>query len=75
MIRHQRIGTNAHRRFVECFPQDLLKRLVIRRPFEQLHARHASIQDVEDHAARGDPCCSWHRPKLPIDNLFCQYRT
>ncbi len=39
VVGHQCIGTDPHRRFVECFPQDVLKRLVIRGLLEQLHAR------------------------------------
>ena len=41
-----------------------------------LDVRDGAIQDVEHHNARGDPCCCWHRPRLPpIDDLFYQCRT
>ncbi len=54
----------CHRRFVERFPRDVLKRLVIRRLLEQLYARHTSNQDVENHATWGGPYCSRHRARL-----------
>ncbi len=75
VVRHHGVRTNPHRRLFESVAQNLLERLIIRSLLEQLHSRHAAIQDVKHHSARSDPRCSWHRRTLTENPLDCQYRT
>ena len=56
-------------------PQNLLECLVVGRFLEQLHSRHAAIQDVKNHSTRSYPRCSWHRRTIIQNSPSCQYRT
>ena len=40
---------------------------------EQLHSRHAAIQDVKNHSTWSDPRCSWHRRTIIQNSPSCQY--
>jgi hypothetical protein len=57
------------------FPQNSLEGLIIRGLLEQLHPRHAAIQDVKNHSARSNPRRAWHQKTLTEGYPACQYRT
>src|SRR5271166_4440284 len=75
VVGHHRVRTNPHRRLIKSILQNLLECLVVGRFLEQLHSRHAAIQDVKNHSTKSDPRCSWHRRTIIQNSPSCQYRT
>jgi hypothetical protein len=57
------------------FPQNSLEGLIIGGLLEQLHPRHAAIQDVKNHSTRSNSRRAWHQRNLAPSYPSCQYRT
>src|SRR5271157_522492 len=68
-------GLDPAKPLIKSIPQNLLECLVVGRFLEQLHSRHAAIQEVKNHSTRSDPRCSWHRRTIIQNSPSCQYRT
>src|SRR5271157_3331315 len=75
VVGHHRVRTNPHRRLIKSILQNLLECLVVGRFLEQLHSRHAAIQDVKNHSTRSYPRCPWHHRSIIQNSPSCQYRT
>jgi hypothetical protein len=76
MVGHQAIAQDPHRTLFKRIDNDTFECQVILIIKKELIFADTSVEDMKDHSARRDSCCSWHPKKLTnlaqiVNNWTC----